>query len=105
MTVANLRRVDARTVFWAAGCLAVVALAAAVAWHTWNLPDESWLAWREYAAGTITYEEAVGWYWWCRVGLTAFGAAMVFAPGAFALLAFRPGRSGVGGAEHGRFAD
>ena len=101
MTVAELRRMDARTVFWTAGCLAVAALSAAVAWHTWNLPDEIWLAWREYAAGAITYDEAVEWYWWCRIGLTASVAAMVFAPGAFALLAFRPGRNVAGGAEEG----
>ena len=83
-------RLVPKTVAWLAAWTLLAVVAAVAGMHVWTLPDGFWLG----GAGHATYWEAAE---WGRIGMTASVAAMVFAPGAFALLTSRPGRNGVGG--------
>lgn len=77
-------------VAWAVCCGLVAALTVAVGVSAWNLPEDSWLAWREYEAGNITYEQALEWYLICKVGVTTAAALVPGLGGGVALFLCRP---------------
>ena len=84
-------RLVPKTVAWLAAWTLLAVVAAAAGMHVWTLPDGFWSDGTGHAAHLGAAE-------WGRIGMTTSVAAMVFAPGAFALLTSRPGRNGAGGA-------